>query len=93
MGLANHKGAKVAIPRRELIDESVPGIYNVSARCVRRAFLCGWDSYAAKDYEHRKVWICERLRFLTEAFAIDLLSYAIMRISLPPASGPPQQTR
>lgn len=65
-------------PRRELIDESIPGIYNITARCVRRAFLCGWDSYAQKDYEQRKDWICERLRFLTEHFAIDLLGYAVM---------------
>ena len=80
-------------PRRELIDESVPGIYNVSTRCVRRSFLCGQDSYAAKNYEHRKIWICERLRFVTLTFAIDRPAHAIMRISRSPAAGRAQQTR
>ena len=45
------KGGNVTIPRRELIDESIPAFYHISTRCVRRAFLCGKDSYTAKDYE------------------------------------------
>jgi len=65
-------------PRRELIDESVPGFYNITTRCVRRAFLCGWDAYSGTDYEHRRAWIRERLRFLIGAFAIDLFSYSVM---------------
>lgn len=68
----------MTIPRKELIDESVPGVYNVTARCVRRAFLCGKDFYTGNDYEHRRVWIRDRLRYLTEAFAIDLLGYSLM---------------
>ena len=41
-------------PRRDLIDESVVGIYHCTARCVRRAFLCGQDPYHGIDYSHRK---------------------------------------
>ena len=33
-------------PRRDLIDESVVGIYHGATRCVRRAFLCGQDPYS-----------------------------------------------
>ena len=52
--------------------------YHVIARCVRRAWLCGYDAYAGKDYSHRKHWVMQRLRILAEIFAIDLCAYAIM---------------
>jgi len=68
----------VTIPRSEIIDESEPGTYHLRSRCVRRAFLCGKDRYSGIDYEYRRVWIEERLRYLTEPFTIDLLAYAIM---------------
>jgi len=68
----------MTIPRKEIIDESRPGVYHVVARCVRRAWLCGKDSYSGEDYDHRRVWIGERIRFLAENFAIDVLAYALM---------------
>lgn len=52
--------------------------YHCICRCVRRAFLCGKDAYAGKDYEHRRQWVVERLALLTEAFAVDLCAYAVM---------------
>jgi hypothetical protein len=36
--------------------------YHCIARCVRRAWLYGYDAYAGKDYSHRKQWVIERLR-------------------------------
>lgn len=68
----------MTIPRREIVDESRPGIYHLTARCVRRAFLCGFDRYSRKDYGHRRGWIVERIQYLLENFAIDMLAYAIM---------------
>lgn len=65
-------------PRKSLICLSDTPYYHVVARCVRRAWLCGYDSYADKDYSHRKHWVIQRLRFLAEIFAIDLCAYAIM---------------
>ena len=41
--------------------------YHVVARCVRRAWLWGFDEYAGRDYSHRKEWVIERLAHLTIA--------------------------
>lgn len=64
--------------RKSLICLSDTPYYHVIARCVRRAWLCGYDSYAGKNYSHRKPWITQRLHFQAEIFAIDLCAYAIM---------------
>lgn len=48
------------------------------ARCVRRAWLWGYDEYAGRDYSHRKEWVLERLEELTSIFAIDICAYAVM---------------
>jgi REP element-mobilizing transposase RayT len=52
--------------------------YHVIARCVRRAWLWGFDAYAGRDYSHRKHWVLERLEFLSSVFAIDICAYAVM---------------
>ncbi len=48
------------------------------ARCVRRAWLWGYDEYADRDYSHRKEWVLERLSELASIFAIDVCAYAVM---------------
>ena len=65
-------------PRKSLICLDDTPYYHVVARCVRRAWLWGYDAYAGKDYSHRKHWVMHRLRFLSYVFAIDLCAYAIM---------------
>ena len=47
-------------------------------RCVRRAYLCGRDRVSGKNFDHRKPWVVERLRFLSTVFAIDVCAYAVM---------------
>lgn len=68
----------MTVARSRLIDiESTP-YYHITCRCVRRAFLCGVDSYSGKDYEHRRSLIEDKLFELTSVFAIDVAAYAIM---------------
>ena len=66
------------LPRAELFDPDVVGIYHCIHRCVRRCFLHGVDPLTGKNYEHRKRWIHQRLEFLAGCFAIDCLGYAIL---------------
>ena len=64
--------------RKSLVSLDDTAYYHVVARCVRRAWLWGFDKYADRDFSHRKHWVLERLRLLTDMFAIDVCAYAIM---------------
>jgi REP element-mobilizing transposase RayT len=52
--------------------------YHCVTRCVRRSFLCGFDTYTGQSYEHRRGWVEARLLFLAKVFAIDIAAYAVM---------------
>ena len=65
-------------PRKEIVHEGEEAVYHCISRCVRRAFLCGYDSQTKKSFEHRKEWVRKRIRFLSSIFAIDILGYALM---------------
>jgi REP element-mobilizing transposase RayT len=64
--------------RKTLISLQDTPYYHLMGRCVRRAWLCGFDKYSGRDYSHRKQWVLERLRHLTSMCAIDVCAYAIM---------------
>ena len=64
--------------RKVIVDESVPQVFHCVSRCVRRAFLCGEDAYSGRSYEHRREWVRDRLRELSEQFAVDVCAYAVM---------------
>ncbi len=64
--------------RSRIVVEDEVGVYHCIARCVRRAFLCGVDSYTGQDYSHRKEWILDRMRELAGLFAIEVCGYSVM---------------
>ena len=53
-------------------------VYHCIARCVRQAFLCGFDAASGKNFDHRKAWIEKRLENLASIFAVEIASYAVM---------------
>jgi len=45
---------------------------------VRRSWLCGFDEYLKKFFEHRKPWVEQRFLELGGIFACGIYAYAIM---------------
>jgi putative transposase len=64
--------------RSSLVSVSDTPYYHCISRCVRRAYLCGEDSYTGESYEHRRDWFIERLATLSEVFCIEVAAYAVM---------------
>lgn len=68
----------MAKPRcNQICIESTP-YYHIVSRCVRRAFLCGFDQLSGESFEHRRQWVTDRLKLLAEVYCIDVSAYAIM---------------
>ncbi len=68
----------MVIPRYKLLPEGQDGKFHCISRCVRRAHLCGWDSYSNKNFDYRKIWIRNRLKTLSSVFAIDVVGYSLL---------------
>jgi hypothetical protein len=64
--------------RKEIVDEVEIGFYHCYSRCVRRAYLCGEDPYTGQNYDHRKDWVDQRLKFLASVMAVEVTSFAVM---------------
>lgn len=64
--------------RSQLVPPGAEGCYHCIQRCVRRAFLCGTDSYTGRSFAHRKTWIEDRLQLLGSCFAAAIHAYAVM---------------
>ncbi|NLV32199.1 MAG: hypothetical protein GXY47_13720, partial [Acidobacteria bacterium] len=54
----------MALPRGHYVKDDQVAVYHCTTRCVRRAFLCGFDSRSRRDFSHRRQWLEDRLRFL-----------------------------
>jgi putative transposase len=68
----------MGLPRSKYVLEGKEGVYHCFSRCVRRAFLHGFDAHTRRDFSHRKTWLVNRLRELAAIFAIDVCAYAVM---------------
>lgn len=68
----------MALPRSHYVQEGQEAVYHCFSRCVRRAFLYGFDALTRRDFSHRKAWLVDRLRYLAAIFAIEVCAYAIM---------------
>ncbi|WP_133181551.1 transposase [Shewanella decolorationis] len=65
-------------PRRTQISLEDTPYYHCCSRVVRRAFLCGDDTYSGKNYDHRRAWVESLLFELEAVFAIDVAAFAVM---------------
>jgi hypothetical protein len=68
----------MTIARWKLVDSVNGGFYYCISRCVRQSWLCGLDPESGKNYEYRKAWIEQRILYLSQAFAVDVYSYAVL---------------
>jgi REP element-mobilizing transposase RayT len=68
----------MALPRSKYVRDGEEGVYHCFSRCVRRAFLYGFDAFTNRDFSHRKAWLVDRLHFLATIFAIEVCAYSIM---------------
>jgi hypothetical protein len=68
----------VTYPRRQLVPPGLAGTYHCVSRCVRRAFLCGFDRYSGRSFEHRRGWVEQRVLELGDIFAVGVYGYAVM---------------
>ncbi|MEJ2245581.1 MAG: hypothetical protein P8Y80_05770, partial [Acidobacteriota bacterium] len=68
----------MGLPRSKYVQEGKVGVYHCTSRCVRRAFLCGFDPQTGRNFSHRKKWIADRLQQLSSIFAVDVSSFSAM---------------
>jgi REP element-mobilizing transposase RayT len=64
--------------RSQLVNPNCAGTYHCINRCVRRSWLCGFDTYSKQSFDHRKPWVEKRIMELGKIFACAIYAYAVM---------------
>ena len=72
------QGVFMTTARQDIIAKDRNERYHISCRCVQKAWLLGTDPDTGNDYNHRKDWIPDKLKFYQKIFCIDLGAYAVM---------------
>ncbi len=68
----------MVLRRKDVFNRQQVGIYHVTTRCVRQAFLLGDDFQTGKSNHQRKRWIEEWFQSLTDVMLIEICAYAVM---------------
>jgi hypothetical protein len=68
----------MGLPRSKYVEEGQEGVFHCFSRCVRRAYLYGYDAVTQQDFSHCKAWIVDRMKFLAGISAIDVCAFAIL---------------
>jgi REP element-mobilizing transposase RayT len=68
----------MATARSQTVFPEETQILHIWCRVVRKSFLCGFDRLLNRDYDHRKEWVREKIKFSAEIYAIDVITFAIL---------------
>jgi hypothetical protein len=61
-------------PRKELVSIDATPYYHIVSRCVRRTFLCGHDKATQTRYGHRRQWLEECIRLVSNYCLITVIA-------------------
>ena len=68
----------MVLRRKDVFNRQQVGVYHVTTRCVRQAFLLGDDYQTGHSNHQRKRWIEEWFQSLTDVMLIEICAYAVM---------------
>ncbi|MEQ9411494.1 MAG: hypothetical protein RIK87_27515, partial [Fuerstiella sp.] len=66
------------VARKEVFSPDEIAVVHTSNSTTRRCFLLGDDPLTGQNYDHRKHWMNDRLKWLASWFGIDLLCHTIL---------------
>jgi len=64
--------------RKTLVERAHAASYHCVDRCVPRAWLCGFDDYLQRSFEHRRWWVERRIFEVGNIFVCGIDAYALM---------------
>lgn len=65
-------------PQKELVSLEATPYHHVVSRCVRRAFLRGFEALTGRSDEYHRERVAEPLRELDSVIAVDICACAVM---------------